>query len=173
MAASSERSGSGPPRSIEDIGQPRFTLWESRVQMAGSILIGLLVILAALGFFGNGPFSETVVQSGGLTVDYPRFLRRESIETIAVHLRPDAASEGTIALRIERAYAQTLRLQDVSPEPSSVAFGGDVLVFEFDFENGHEPTVIFRFSPERPGVLSGDVSLDGGEQVRLRHFVYP
>ena len=173
MESSSERAKSGAPRSIEDIGHPRFTLWESRGQRVGSVLIGLLVLGAALGFLGNGPFSETSATAGGLTVDYPRFLRRESIETIAVHLPPEAARDGTIALRIESAYVETLRLRETSPEPSSVTIEDDALVLEFDFESGGEPTVVFRVSPEVPGVLSGEFAVEDGDAVSIRHFVYP
>ena len=173
MNSRGEGAGSAAPRSIEDVGHPRFTLWESRAQRVGSALIGLFVFSAALGLLGNGPLSETSATADGLTVDYPRFLRRESLETISVHVSPEAASDGTIALRIESSYLETLRLRETSPEPSSVVLGDGVLVYEFDFEGGADPTVVFRLSPEKPGALSGEFSLEGGEPVRVRHFVYP
>ncbi len=172
MQSNVQPEGRGP-RSIEEIERPQFTLWESRAQTAGSALLGALVLLAALGLFGNGVLSETSADGEGFSVDYPRFMRRESIETITVRIASTAAEGGTLPLRIDSAYLETLRLREISPEPSSVTIDGEAHVYEFDFQGGAAATIVIRFSPERPGLLSGRFALEQGPAADIRHLVYP
>ncbi len=68
-------------------------------------------------------------------------------------------------------YLEGVQLDQLTPMPDSVEARGDGFVFTFLARSSKEGlTVSFDFTPEAHGLLSGRVSLDGGERLSFRQF---
>jgi len=136
-------------------------------------LCGFLVA-AALGLFGSGPLSSGTARTsdGTLTAQYERFTRVQA-STVLHFVVQHREQDKPVVLRINSEFAQQIQIEQILPEPFSVASAGDHYLFEIASDAAQGPAnIVVRYRPESLG--SQLVIARAGEaEVRFRQFVYP
>jgi hypothetical protein len=175
-----EPAGVPPPRldglQIEEDFEFQRRSW--RVQRV-AWLAGLLLLAGAmLGLFGSGPLSRATVDVPGLMrVEYQRFARYETPETLTIHLLPAATGGSSVQVGLDRQYLDRSKVDSIVPPPQRVRAADDRLVYEFDVARpGGALTVALVLEPQRIGWARGRITLERGSapgQVTFGQFVYP
>src|SRR5688500_6611777 len=109
-------------------------LW--RVQRIGWVVGHIVIALALGGPFGGGPLSGGRAGDPSLTVEYDRFIRRDSPTEIRIDAQPSAADEVRIAFT--RDYIHALRIDSIVPYPQRTETIAEDVVF------------VFRIAPQTP-----------------------
>lgn len=149
---------------------------EWRAQRIGWVVMALLLIAALAGLLGPGPLSSSVANApdGALRVEYDRFERLQSPNELRIGLPADAARTGTVRLRLNREFVESVDLQRFDPQPESVAVDADGFVYEFAVNPaGRPPAVIAHYQYRNAGSTSVRVSVEGGPAVAFGQWVYP
>jgi len=165
-----------PPIPIRDDGlqleehrdfQERFWTFE-RWAWVGFGLI-LLAALAGLGG-GGGVLAHTTITSEAGKVDYPRVARWESADEVTVTFGSPREEH---RLTLSPQFSQYFQIEDIQPLPerSLTSPAGEAMVFRS--ENGPPSKVVLHLRPQRPGLASYEVSLDGGDPVGVTTVVLP
>jgi hypothetical protein len=153
-----------------------------RAQRVGWLVIVLLLVAAALGFFGSGPFSKRSAAIPGLMrVEYQRFGRYQTPETLTIRLEPQATAGGVVRLGIARRFLNHSKVESIVPAPDRVEASDNRLVYVFPLVQPGLPLVVmFRLQPEQFGSIRGRITLpagpdpaDAGPSIGFRQFVYP
>jgi hypothetical protein len=137
----------------------------------------VLVVAALLGLLGAGPLSRAEVTSDALQLQYPRFSRVQSSETLKVRIGADAVRDRETRLWVDRRYLDDSRIESILPPPVRVEAAPDRLVLAFAVaEPGRPLEVTLTLQPERIGVLRGALGLESaaaGPGLAFRQVVYP
>ena len=160
-----------PSLEMDDDARRQTTEW--RTQRIGWIVIGVLLVAVACGLFGwGGPLSETraAAQDGSVRIEYERFVRYESPDSLRVLFR---ASSDRVRVRMDSAYAGKIQIDRISPQPLQEIGEGDAVVYEFSVKPNAEVTATFHFVPQKYGSLDGWIAVADGPPVQFGHFVYP
>jgi len=155
---------------------PGFLRRSWRVQRAGWIGMGAMLVLALAGLLGSGPLSRRdVTIPGFLRVEYQRFARYDAPQTLTVRLEPAATNAAYVRVWLDRRYLDGSKVETISPPPIRVEDAGDRLVYVFALARPGTPaTVVFALQARQIGSMSGRVGLDGGQAFApFRQFVYP
>jgi hypothetical protein len=144
---------------------PAYHARAAHVERAARVLVGAVLVAAALGLFGGaGPLLKAeAAGSGGFGVRYDRFGRLDAPLHLSVTLPP-----GTDALALMGDLSPDVTIESVSPRPTR----------EEATSSGIRLTVVggqaaLTLRPLRPGRLRGAVRLDDGRTVPVALFVYP
>ena len=136
-------------------------------QRIGWFLIGVVIIAAVAGSFGNGPVSHASAQGDGLQLQYERFARLQRPTQVQVSLE----AKTSLQLALSRRYVEAVRVDQIIPEPNEIAAAGEWLVYRFA---GVGPlSITFTVKPEQFGNLSGAARVPGGRAVVFDQWVYP
>jgi hypothetical protein len=159
----------------EDIAFQRRS-W--RVQRVAWAVMALILLAGLLGVFGSGPLSQaTASMPGVLAVEYQRFARYDTPDTLSIRLEPAATGGPAVRVGLDRAYLDHSKIDSMVPPPARVHGAGDRLVYEFPIaEPGRPLTITLALEPQQIGIVHGRVTLerDGGvETVSFRQLVYP
>ena len=122
----------------EDARQERR---EWGVQRITWVLLYVLLAATALGLFGNGPLSKTVAGAadGSLSLEYERFMRHRSPDTLRVTATP---SGGRLDVAFDRAYLQRISIEQIEPQPERVVAGADATHFIFNADSAQAIEVL-------------------------------
>lgn len=145
---------------------------EWRMQRVAWPLLYLLLLASMLGLFGQGPLSRTDVTSadGRMQVDFDRFLRRQSDDTVDFVLKPVGSGA---RLQLSTEWLRGLDVEHVFPDPEHRVTTTEGVTLVFASPPGQTLQVRMRVRAEDAGPLRGWASLDGGPRVPIRQFVYP
>lgn len=145
------------------------------IQLAGWIVFLMLLLAAALGLAGGaGPLNQSSVDNGQIEVKYQPFARRVAPTDIDVTLKSLAGS--TAQLMVQRDFLNEYQIQKITPEPSSVKAGDDMLIYEFSVPEGATSLgVSFALEPDAKtiGSTSGGIGQTREALILIRQFVYP
>lgn len=153
--------------------------FEHRWWRVQRICWGVLIVLlmsGVAGLFGNGPLSEATANSpdGELQVHYGRLIRRETPAILELRLQKQAIAGGQVRIRLNRALVSRLRIKTLVPLPLTTEPLTDGARFTFQTDpTVDSATVFFLEDPSTPGLVEGEVAVEGAEAVRFRQFVYP
>lgn len=151
-----------------------FQKKEWKAEQFGWILMALLLLAALLGLFGGGPLSQASADSETLSIDYHRFTRYQSPTQLRITAGPGAVSEGTVRLEIDQDYINSFNVQNVLPEPESVEVMSDTYIYTFTVNDPDQSMeIIFDLESDKIGTIAGSLGLEGGQDVRISHLVYP
>ena len=154
-----------------------FERREQRVERIGLALLVALVIAAALGLLGSGPLSHATTRADGLTVDYQRFSRYQTSETLTLRLGAEAIEAPEVRVWLDRGYLDGVRLESVVPPPVRVEGASDRVVLVFAVAEPERPlSVTLTLQPDRIGRLHGRAGLEdrvGESGVAFRQLVFP
>jgi hypothetical protein len=135
--------------------------------------LGLILLAALTGLFGEGPLSEVNAASpdGALTVSYDRFQRESRIARFVVRLaRSDAVEPG---FRLSPGFHENYQVSSLEPKPVRSSAGPDGLDYAFAPPRTGDLTVVIWAHPRRFGPLRLQAQADGGPPVTLPVFIYP
>jgi hypothetical protein len=139
-------------------------------ERAGWVVLGVVLIGAALGVFGDGWLSRGHLVDEALTVHYARFGRAHSPNDLVVEWQ---SPEQQGVLWISRSYLDGFSIEEIRPEPESASIGADRVAYTFRVQDATSARVRFTLRPERVGVVRGRLGSDGGADVEIRQLVFP
>ena len=148
-------------------------LWTA--QRIGWVAFAVVLLLALLGLFGDGPLADRVLRSpdGRLTVSLHRFERHRSPSAIVVRVRPEQGEE-SVEVWVSRDFAEDQRFETVHPEPDAVTVGADRFVYEFRVgADEREVEISFDTQPDGIGRANGRIGVLDGPSVAFGQFVFP
>ena len=149
------------------------------VQRVGWVLMTLFVLAAAIGLLGSGPLSHARAEApGAMSVDYQRFARLETSETLTVRLEPAAIVGSSIRLSLDRRFLDSARMASVLPPPTRVESATGRLIYVFAVAEPSAPMVVsFHFEPQEIGRHRGIVGLESAtpatRSIAFHRLVYP
>ncbi len=142
-----------------------------RVQRGAWLAMLLIVIAALLGLFGGeGVLNQAVLGDSGdaLRVEYHQFDRVLD----QTHLRLEVSGAGR--LWIANSYLEHLLIEAIVPEPVQMIAGDERTTLVFELAEA-EPfgAVVIYYKPQRVGLVSGQIGVDGGVTYAFQQFIYP
>lgn len=146
------------------------------VQRIGWVIFTLVILLALLGLFGEGPLSDAQAGSkeGALWLEYPRFERFQNEFRIKVHAKEGTPTEGEIMIQLDRNYMENVEVNSISPTPDREIKDEDWITYVFRTNGGSSPfTAYFYVTPRKAGPLSGTFQLRNGNPAGFSQFIYP
>ena len=138
-----------------------------RFQRVGWWLILALVILAALGAFGDGILSKETLSFNNTKLDYQRFHRQEARMDLKVELNnPDTV----FTISFPNQYLKNFKVESILPEPTETKIANDQVNYYFNGQG--QANVAFYLVPQKPGNINGSIRVNEN-QFALSHFIYP
>ena len=151
----------------------KFEKRERLVRRVGTWLLGVFLIAAVAGVFGSGPLSyaEATSPDSVIVARYERFARNRAATTLDLTLRSGTRD---VQLGLNATFAERIKIEQITPEPTRVATSGGRHVYEFAAAAPPDSIVrvVLRFQPETLGWLSVAVT-SAKSELRFRQFVYP
>jgi hypothetical protein len=149
-----------------------------RIQRVGWGIMTLFVLAAVAGLLGSGPLSHARAElSGTMSVEYQRFARLETNETLTVRLEAAATAGDTVRISLDRAFLDAAKMASVLPPPVRVESAAGRLVYVFAVAEPRTPMLVsFNFEPQATGRQRGTVSVESAAEPRsitFRQLVYP
>ncbi|MEI2784358.1 MAG: hypothetical protein V9E82_01450 [Candidatus Nanopelagicales bacterium] len=139
-----------------------FRRREWRVERIGWLLVTAVFVVALVGGFGYGPVSSVEVMAGDADVQYTRIVHRENDDDLRVN------GPGT-TIRLTGDWVQAVDIEQVVPEPESMAADADSMTMEFAKAGLH---VNISYRAQQLGPLTGAVHLEG-QSFELQQVVLP
>jgi hypothetical protein len=151
----------------------RFQRATWRVERIGWILLWLIMILALLGLFSEGPLSTTSVESpaGDLRVTYGRFQRSGAPAEVKLEASPKNGQE--VVIRVSATMLDAFAIESISPRPQTergVTHGVELV---FPVAAGELLTVYMTVRPDGVGLVSSEIGIGPGRPAQLNQFIYP
>lgn len=160
--------------SLEIAADDAFERWEWMAQRIGWLLLAGYAVLALLGFTGSGPLNRKAERSpdDAISVTHPRFGRMSQSMQMEMSIVPD--NEGTVTVWLSRELMERARVEDVSPEPQTVAAGAGGATYTFSVEHGTQSVhCYFRYKVERPGRLAFQMGRNSRQPFTVSQFILP
>jgi hypothetical protein len=146
-----------------------------RVRHIGAAVAFAVLVLGALGLFGDGPLSNASDASAALRVQYERFIRRNRPMELRIDARPAAGDEARIAVSSD--YLHALRIDSILPYPEHLEETGQDVILVFRPARGSESVrITFDATPLHVGMLHAHVRVIGEAQdpgIRIDQVTYP
>lgn len=138
------------------------------IQQAGIIAIFIIVILAALGLFGQGVLSNKKLEVNGNMIAYEKFGRFGGESKLVFNL---SASENSIAqIAIPVAYLEHFKIETIVPAPSETSNINNEIIYNFKGATNNQIT--FFLIPEKRGSI--EATLRGNQtNFNISHYIYP
>jgi hypothetical protein len=154
---------------IEDM---RFQCTTWRVQRWGWVAIGVVIIMALLGTFANGPLSSTssADRSARLRVEYERLQRHGATANMIVRV---AAAQPHLALHLNADFTQAFRIDALNPKPVSEHSREGGVEMVFHAVHGEMSTIYFALRPRVVGLVKGEIAIVGEAPARITQIVLP
>jgi hypothetical protein len=136
------------------------------IQRVGWVIMFLIIIMAALGAFGEGILSEKKVKQGNINIEYQKFFRYETEMKILLESPQHISS-----LSFPQEYLKEFRMLRIEPEPDNNSTINSEVVYNFLPSNNRIVTVYLI--PKNYGSIKGYIKVNGGATTELNHFIYP
>lgn len=147
-----------------------------KVERVGWGIMGLIALAGLLGVLGSGLLSHTTKgeKNDPLKIEFERFGRYQEPTELRVYLDTAAQQGDSVRVGISRDYLEQVQIQQATPEPESVEYQSDKLVYHFRVVSLNQPIAItFYLEPKRIGPVSGSVELEQGQTLQFNQFIYP
>ena len=160
------------------------TRWH-RWELAGRVVLAVVVVAGLAGLFGSGPFSHrsATFASGGISrIDFEPIARFGTPTQITFHLRPGSGASNALGngqshcvdLTLSSAFIEPFGLQDTQPKPLlTTAVSGNVVLTVLAREDGKEPLVRVTGKPSKVGPLRLTAQFGHEKPVKITQFVLP
>jgi hypothetical protein len=145
-----------------------------RVQRWSWGIFSAVLVLALLGFFGSGAASKARVEQGPYSIEYDRYVRRESPVQWTLSAAPSGAQDDPLTVELNREYLEKTKVDTIDPEPLRTQATAKGQRYFFAVEKGAAKPIqfLFRASAEKAGPLEVRVKV-GKESLEFGQFVYP
>ena len=141
------------------------------LQRVGWVTALVLIVLACLGLFGEGPIGNVMVSSGNVRLEFDRFgrLGRETRLNFQTDLTKGKSQH---RLWLSRRYLERVRIERIEPEPDSSQIEADRIAYYFRTVS-KSLNVSFIVRPEAAGRLLGIAGSQDAPTVPFEQFIYP
>lgn len=138
-----------------------------KAQKICGILMMVVVLLTALGLFGNGILSKKEETKAGVNVRYERFLRYEREMTVSWRI----SGQNEVRVSVPQHYLDLFKIEKVTPDAYEAAVANGQLTYTFKVK-GEEAAIRFYLNPQKTGGAEGAWTVNG-QAFQLSHFIYP
>lgn len=138
------------------------------IQKICSAGIGIIVLLTALGLFGNGLLSSKKIEKNGISLQYEKFLRYEK----EMNLGWSTTGYEEIEILIPMQYLDHFKIEKVVPEGYETVITKGYVSYTFKGDNAAHTSIRFYLTPQKTGNVTGEW-LVNKQNFQLRHFIYP
>jgi hypothetical protein len=138
------------------------------IQRIGWILLYAFVVIAALGFFGEGVLSKKSVEASAASIQYEKFFRYEGRMEMKVDVSSSTGNQTIVAF--PNSYLKHFQIESILPEPKENRVQGDKV--NYIFEGTAPMNIVFYLVPKQRGRISGVVTVNN-DSFNLSHFIYP
>lgn len=145
----------------------RFQEFEWIIQRVFWALLALVLLAAAFGLFGNGPWSKRSLSFPSFDLAYERFIRYETPTSLI--LTAQAGSRGVTELFLSQEMVEALTIERIVPRPNAERSEPDGVHYEF-IPPAHKLAV--KYKAQERGQLTGEIGWNS-ERITLSQFVYP
>jgi hypothetical protein len=157
---------------IEENMQAQRRLW--KVQRAGRVVAGLILLLGLAGAFGGGPLSRNTVSSGGCSVEYERIAYRDTPQVYRFKLAPEVVRTKRLRVSFDNEALSRVMFEQVVPEPATTRLMADGVLFEFEVEEGEGGRELrFGFQSDAVGRHTTRIGIEGCPALHLKQFFLP
>jgi len=139
-----------------------------RVQKMCRVGIGIIILLTALGLFGNGLLSSKKIKKNGISLQYEKFLRYEKEMDISWTV----TGQEEIQFLIPMQYLDRFKIEKVVPEGYETALTDGYVSYTFKVTKAGETFVHFFLNPKKTGNIAGEWLINK-QDFQLKHFIYP
>jgi hypothetical protein len=141
------------------------------IERFGWTAMGLVIVAALLGAFGDGRLSAATAKSGqDLQVEYERFGRYQRPIHLRVHALPSPA--GDVRLWVSQDYLNKVQVEFVNPMPDTAFAGSGRTTYVFR-SSGGASTITLKVRPDTLGTLPAKIGLEAGPTVEFAHYLFP
>lgn len=140
----------------------------------GYLVMFSIVILALLGFFSNGVFSEREVVSreGDFKMNYERFARNGTQTQWRMRLKSEANQ--TVRLSFPESLVEFYVIENVQPQSLNVTHVNRKIIFTLPVSVKRENyTLTFTLRPQKWGSFSARLADENGDWVVIKQSIYP
>ena len=137
-------------------------------------MLGLTLIGALLGLFGQGPLADAsmVDASGTVTLDYERLTRFDRLTYLTVSLSA-APTADALEILLDAPYAQAVVLHQSMPASARMEWTAEGVRFRFPRVLGKTMIVKLLLSVKSAGPVRGRIRVNQGDWLTFTQFVYP
>ena len=127
-----------------------------------------LIVMAAVGMFGDGLASKSRDAAGDIHIEFERFYRHEA--RMEVRVTKTNATADILAITFPNTYLQHFRIESIQPEPAENSLtNGNV---SYRFHGRGSAHITFHLIPQKVGIIEGTMDVNG-KHFSLEHFIYP
>jgi hypothetical protein len=154
----------------EDLDLQR-KIW--RFERVGWYLLLAVVVLTLCGLFSRGLLSSTqaVSSAQNLTVDYERFHRNGSMDSMVIHAK--GLQGRPITLLLNTAMMDGFSVESMQPLPIKSLGSRDGIRLTLETDKQGEASLYITWRSDGIGIFKSLVGIDGGDQVSFSQFIYP
>lgn len=138
-------------------------------------IAGLIAYALAGGFGGGGPLSttEAVSADGSARVHYERFARQLTPSNVEITVRqPPDGRPAQIHLSGEYLSSVAVKSTVPPPDTSSAAENGYLFAFK-RLPGAGEIKIELQLEPQKIGSAEGWLTVNNGERLAIKQFVFP
>lgn len=154
--------------------EERYHRREWAVQRIGWTVIGVVLLAACAGLFGDGPLAHRQIAIGDSTLEFDRFVRQRAATEWRLQPASDAASDGEIVVSLPSRFLDSFEIRTIAPEPSSSALVGERTVFRFNASDVQSSgSIAYHVEPDGIGSTSAEIQVGERQSATFRQFIYP
>ena len=139
-----------------------------KAQQIGALVIMVVVVLTALGVFGNGVFSAKKVEQAGIVLQYEKFLRHE--KEMDIHWQLSNGQRPVFRIPIH--YLANFKIEKIVPDGYETRLSNGYVTYTFKADQLANAVVHFYLSPQQTGSVAGAWIVDT-THFQIKHFIYP
>jgi len=137
------------------------------VRKIGLFFIMAMVLIAAVGFYGDGPVSKRKVGNSISSVEYQRFYRFQARMELTAKVN---GNDNRVSVTFPGKYLEHFQVESIIPEPEKNIMKGDKL--QYLFNGSGDFTITFYFVPRSIGEIDGSIEINDN-RFELNHFIFP
>lgn len=139
-----------------------------KAQQWGLGFLYAVVVMAAVGMFGDGLASKAKDSTGDIHIESERFYRHEARMELKVTITN--ATTDILAITFPNSYLQHFRVESIQPEPAENNLtDGHV---SYRFQGKGSARITFHLIPQKVGTIEGTIEVNE-KHFSLKHFIYP
>jgi hypothetical protein len=169
--------GASPVNDELEVGyDARFERTWHRAEIAGRVVMVLIVAAGLAGLFGRGPFSHHTEATAArtLSADFEPVARWGTPTDVTLHIRPPPGDQHEVRIRLSSQFVEPMGLSGTLPRAEvERAAGGDLLLTLSLPPAPTEALLRIKLNPIAIGPVSLFAQVDGGERLTWTQVVLP
>jgi hypothetical protein len=155
---------------------PAFENRWHTAELAGRVVMILVVVAALLGFAGEGPFSHRTIAAPGhdFAVDFEPVARHSTATQVTFHLHPPPGA-ATVHLFLDSHFVEPMGLLRTDPRAMASQTSGSGLLLTYAVPPGAAGDQLVRLvaQPNQVGPIALSASVDGGPRLAWTQVILP